>query len=84
MHVFTMVSIVVTVGCLTGIITEYLKTRREEANARNRDTEPQIAALEERVRVLEKIVTDERYELRRELQNLDTLNQLEARAAQRV
>ena len=83
MHVFTMVAIVVTVGCLTGIVTEYLKTRREEARAAGQDPQPQIAALEERVRVLEKIVTDERYELRRELQNLDDLTTLEARAARR-
>ena len=83
MHVFTMVAIVVTVGCLTGIVTEYLKTRREEARARGQDAEPQIAALEERVRVLEKIVTDERYELRRELKTLDDITALEARAARR-
>ncbi|MEM6709501.1 MAG: hypothetical protein AAF648_12000 [Pseudomonadota bacterium] len=87
MDVFTMVVIVVTVGCLTGVISDYLKTRRTEAKNRQSVSDPQLAALEERIRVLEKIVTDERYSLRRELDSLDSsggLSASDARSARRA
>ena len=84
MDVFTMVVIVVTVGCLTAVITEYLQTRRVEAERASGDHGPELAALEERVRVLEKIVTDDRYDMRRELNRLDELASLEGRSARRA
>ena len=37
----------------------------------NEDTNRELAALKERVAVLEKIVTDEKYNLRNEINNLD-------------
>ena len=72
MGVFDMVALVVVVGCLTGVITEYLKTQRK-GGANREDVEDaldRIEDLEERVRVLEKVVTDERYDLSREINKL--------------
>lgn len=83
MTVFTMVAIVVVAGCVTGMVGDYLKTRRLEAKVAGAEQSPTIAALEERVRVLEKIVTDDRYEMRREINQLDDLATLQARAAPR-
>ena len=80
MSVFTMVAIVVAFGCTTGMVSDYLKTRRMEAKHANADTGPALQALEERIRVLEKIVTDDRYDMRRELNRLDELASLEGRA----
>jgi uncharacterized membrane protein len=71
MTVFTMVTWIVVVGCLTGVISDYLKTRRVEAKQRNAGGSEQLEALTERVRVLERIVTDERYDLRREIKELE-------------
>lgn len=85
MGVFTMVVIVVAIGCGSGVIHDYLKTRRLEAESKGRGgaDEAEFRALEERIRVLEKIVTDDRYDLRRELNRLDELASLEGRAARR-
>lgn len=71
MSVFAMVTWIVVVGCLTGVISDYLKTRRVEAKQQSAGGSEELAALKERVRVLEKIVTDERYDLRREIRDLE-------------
>lgn len=71
MSVFTMVVWIVVVGCLSGIVHDYLKTRRLEARSSNNMDQQEFEALKERVTVLEKIVTDERYDLRRELNQLE-------------
>lgn len=65
--------VVVTIGCATGVISEYLKTRRKEleSNAGTSDYEAQIEVLEERVRVLERIVTEKKHDLRREINELE-------------
>ena len=64
--------IVVAIGCATGIVSDYLKTRRKEAErgAEYGDATAQIEALEERVRVLERIVTEKKYDLKREINEL--------------
>lgn len=71
MSVFTMVVWIVVVGCLSGIVHDYLKTRRLEARSNSSMDSQEFEALKERVKVLEKIVTDERYDLRRELNQLE-------------
>jgi len=74
MHVFEMVVWVTVVGCLTGVLTEYLKTRRKEAVGGNQDllddAMDRIDEMEDRIRVLEKIVTDNRYNLSKEIDDL--------------
>ena len=63
---------VVAIGCATGVISDYLKTRRKEAENSTElgDAEAQIRELEERVRVLERIVTEKKYDLKREISEL--------------
>jgi hypothetical protein len=73
MNVFEMVIVIVIIGCATGIIKEYLK-RRERSSSTSQenldDALDRIDDLEERVRVLERVVTDDRYELNRQIDDL--------------
>ena len=72
MDVFTMIVIVVVIGCATGVCSEYLKTRRLEAKREpSDDLTTELDALRERVEVLEKIITDDKYHLHRELSDLE-------------
>ena len=72
MDVFTFVIVVVIIGCGTGVLTEYLKNKRE---ARQVDVDDNVYQdlddLRERVEVLERILTDEKEQLRRELDKLE-------------
>ena len=82
LQVFEMVVLVVLIGCLTGVLTKWLETRkgtiREEFFGSDMDLDEdgmplslkRLEQLEERVAVLEKIVTDNRYDLKREIENL--------------
>lgn len=73
MGVFEMVAVIVVIGCLTGVINNWLKIRHQNASVQNEDLDEafeRIENLEERIRVLEKVVTDDRYELKRELDAL--------------
>lgn len=75
MNVFEMVVIIVVIGCGTGVLTEYFKTKRKTAGSSviNDDLDDaldKIENLEERVRILEKVVTDDRYDLGREIDSL--------------
>lgn len=69
---FTMIIIVVIVGGLVEMVRLYYKNRRLEREKPQPDelTQRKIAQLEERVRVLETIVTDKRHDLRREIDGL--------------
>ncbi len=71
MSVFAMVVWIVAVALISGVLHDYLKTRRIEASNHSAVNLDEINALKERVTVLEKIVTDERYDLRRELNQLE-------------
>lgn len=67
-----MVVTIVTISCATGVINNYLKTRRYEARqAPNDDVDAELDALRKRVAVLEEIVTDDRYRLNREIEHLE-------------
>jgi hypothetical protein len=63
---------IVAVVCTAGVIKEYLKTRakKEERGVDADETYAQMEILEERVRVLECIVTESKIDLRREIDKL--------------
>lgn len=72
MDVFTFVIIVVIIGCGTGVLSDYFKTKRQTAAFEGDETVYQeLEDLRERVVVLERIVTDEKYHLKKELDNLE-------------
>ena len=54
------------------LITIYLEQRssRESAEKLNNEVAEQLTELEDRVRVLERIVTDQRFDLRKEFEDL--------------
>ncbi len=68
---FFVVCIVAIVFCAK-VVTEYLKTRatKEERGANADETLAQMEVLEERVRVLERIVTENKIDLRKEIDKL--------------
>jgi hypothetical protein len=63
---------IVAIACATGVLTEYFKSRRHvEVNNKSSDeTLAQLEALEERIRVLERIVTEKNFDLKREIDKL--------------
>ena len=73
MDVFTMVVIIVAVSCGAGVLNNYIKSKNEESSIEDQDhLLAELDELRQRVETLEKIVTDEKYQLRRELDNLET------------
>lgn len=81
MNPFEMVVIIVVVGCIAGVINNFVKAsmqRREDDKAAGTTREADelrevILKLEDRIRVLERIVTDTggRDELRRQFRDLE-------------
>jgi hypothetical protein len=72
MDVFTMIVIIVFIACTAGVVERLLKNRRAELEAQpTDDVYDELDALRQRVEVLEKIVTDEKYNLTREINRLD-------------
>ena len=74
MDVFTMVVIIVAIGCATGVITSYFETKKKQAKHTPRPDDGLLDELDElrnRIEVLEKIVTDQRFQLSRELDDLE-------------
>ena len=69
---FTMIIAVVLIGGMVEITRLYYKNRRLEREMPQPDelTQRKISQLEERVRVLETIVTDKRHDLRSEIDRL--------------
>ena len=63
---------IVAIACTASVIRDYLKTRpsRDESSADANDTMAQMEILEERVRVLERIVTENKFDLRKEIDKL--------------
>lgn len=72
MDVFTFVIIVVIIGCGTGVLTEYFKTKREAGEVTgDEELFEELESLRARVEVLEAIVTDEKYNLKKEIDHLE-------------
>lgn len=73
MDIFTFLFLVVLVGCSIPLLKLWLEGRRARAgdSAETIALRAQIDKLQERVAILEKIVTDDKYELKRELASLD-------------
>ena len=72
MDVFTFVIIVVIVGCGTGVLMEYMKNKRDAKEAAGQpELESELVELRQRVEVLERIVTDEKYHLEKEIDRLE-------------
>ena len=63
---------IVAIACATAVATEWIKARRlrDEKAGDLDDAAAQIEALEERIRVLERIVTEKKYDLRKEIERL--------------
>ncbi len=72
MVVFEMVAIIVVASLLAGLAREWIKTKQVPSfdSAPLEQRVERIEQLEERVRVLEAIVTDKGYDLKKEIDQL--------------
>ena len=72
MNVFTFVFLVVVAGLVARLIETWLKQRAATAESDDGigDTLSKIERLEERIRVLERIVTENRVDLKRQIDDL--------------
>ncbi|HEX7081134.1 MAG TPA: hypothetical protein VF329_08985 [Gammaproteobacteria bacterium] len=76
MDFFEFVIIVVAIAVVGRIVNSYFKCKAAARKARQDDEESaaehlaQLARLEERIKVLERIVTDEQFDLRQRFRNL--------------
>jgi len=73
MDLWTMIVLVVAIGCGTGVADSYFKTQRGKKSQQSSDdaVNKDVAELRQRVEVLEKIVTDKKYQLQKELDQLE-------------
>lgn len=70
---------IVAISCIAGVFSSYFKSRgeklgdeqRQALESRIEKAEKSANELEERVRTLESIVTDGRYELKKEFERLE-------------
>ena len=72
MNTLFFVVCIVAIACTAGVVTEYLKMRskKEEGSADIDGTLAHMEELEERVRVLERIVTEKKFDLSKEIDKL--------------
>lgn len=71
MDVFTMVVIIVFIACATSVAEKYFKNRAQQRSVQgNDDVQQALDDLRGRVEVLEQIVTDENYNLAKEIDSL--------------
>ncbi len=72
MNVYTMVVIIVVVTTFGGVAQRWLKLReRERKSGIGSDTEARLEKIEQRLQVLEQIVTDPRQELNRAFEDIE-------------
>lgn len=72
MDVFTMVAVIVVVTTLAGVYSNHLKSKNKEAAKGASDSvAAELDTLRQRIEVLETIVTDQKYQLHRELSELE-------------
>ena len=78
MDVFTMVVAIVAISTVAGLVSRWLKvsermqSQSQLGSANEQQLRQEIAALRERVATLEQIVTDPGFELKRQIQALET------------
>ena len=72
MNVFHMVIWIVAIVAFASVLEKYLKVRaKEKSNSEvSDDTLQKMVALEERIQVLERIVTENKFDLRKEINDL--------------
>ena len=71
MNPFDLAAFIVLVVCVTKVLTSVFRRRQSEPDPELMERLRRVERLEERVRVLEKIVTDGRYDLKRQLDELE-------------
>lgn len=70
MDVFVFVLAVIIITTIAGLIKEQMKQRRKMENAVGADQQARIDKLEERVATLERILTDDKSQLRQDIDAL--------------
>jgi hypothetical protein len=72
MNVFTFIFLVVTVSLLAGLLQTYLKQRHVKSDSADdiEQTLSKIDLLEERIQVLERIITESRFDLKSQIDRL--------------
>ncbi|MEM7097013.1 MAG: hypothetical protein AAF541_02055 [Pseudomonadota bacterium] len=71
MDIFLMVFLIVLVCVGADTINKYIKAQKAKP-ALNEDLEAELDELRERIEVLEKIITDEKYQLSRDINALES------------
>ena len=66
-----MVAIIVFVSCAAGVANQYFRSRAKAAGKPDPTVQRDIEDLRKRVEVLEQIVTDDKYDLAKEIDRLD-------------
>ena len=70
MDIWTMVVLIVLVASVASVAGQYLKTRERERTELDSDARRELDDLKTRVEVLERIVTDQKRDLSREINRL--------------
>jgi hypothetical protein len=72
MNVFEFVLILLVIVFVYRVVDTYIKSRSDrEKTSEDTDMDTRLQAMEDRVRVLERIVTDDRYDLKRKFEALE-------------
>ena len=71
MNPFDMAAFIVLVVCITKVLTSFTRRKPAQDDRMLDQRLRRVESLEERVRVLEQIVTDRRYDLKREIDELE-------------
>lgn len=77
MNVFTMVVWIVTIAMIAKVLTARYEARKASGQVLDEQTREKLERLDElerRVQVLEAIVTDRNYDLRRQIDDLDRVS----------
>ncbi len=70
----TGIVMIVLIACVTGVLMHYISEKNKSAESVDKsladDVLAQLDAIEERVRVLERIITENKFDLKREIERL--------------
>ncbi len=70
--VFLMVVLIVLISCATSVAQKYIRLRQRELNVKtDDDLREELRAVKKRIAVLEAIVTDQKFNLSKEIKNLE-------------